>query len=59
MRGRRLESISVGTVSAPNGGAFLDFQLEFSPKGFKLSGVTQSIAPEAAARMRHPSNKSG
>lgn len=54
MRGRRLESMAVETVPASDGGNFLEFQLEFSQKGIELQGVTQAIAPEAAARMRHP-----
>lgn len=58
MRGRRLESMAVETVPATDGGDFLQFQLEFSLKGIELQGVTQAIAPEAAARMRLPkSNK--
>ena len=54
MRGRRLESMAVETVPAPDGGNFLEFQLEFSQKGIELQGFTQAIAPEAAAKMRHP-----
>lgn len=58
MRGRRLESMAIETVPAAEGGDFLEFQLEFSQKGVELQGVTQAIAPEAAARMRRPnSNK--
>lgn len=54
MRGRRLESMAVETVPASDGGDFLEFQLELSQKGIELQGFTQAIAPEAAARMRHP-----
>lgn len=56
MRGRRLESMAVGSVGAPDDGEFLEFQLEFSHKGFETQGVVQSIAPEAAARILKPSS---
>ena len=55
MCGRRLESMSLDKAEAPGGGEFLEFQLEFSKKGLESQGVTQSIAPEAAVQMRHPS----
>ena len=52
MRGRRLESMSTGTVTSSEGGEFLQFQLEFSKKGLEVEGVVQGVAPESAAKMR-------
>lgn len=57
MRGRRLESMAVETVEAPDGDDFLEFQLEFSPKGIELQNRIQPIAPEAAARMHLPKSE--
>jgi hypothetical protein len=53
MRGRKLESMATETISSPDQGEFLLFQLEFSRKALELEGVVQAVAPESAARMRH------
>ena len=52
MKGRRLKSMSVETVEASDGDDFIEFSLEFSPKGIELDNKLQPIAPEAAARMK-------
>lgn len=59
MCGRRLESMSVGTATASDGEEFLEFQLEFSARGGEEQGVTQSLAPEAAAQLRRPPGTKG
>jgi len=54
MQGRRLDSMSVGTVQHESGEEFLQFCLEFSGKGWLSKGVFVPVAPEVAAKMHHP-----
>jgi hypothetical protein len=54
MQGRRLDSMSVGTVSNEAGEELLQFGLEFSGRGWFSKGVFVPVAPEVAVKMRHP-----
>jgi hypothetical protein len=55
LQGRRLDSMSVGTVPHESGQDFLQFGLEFSGQGWLFSkGVFVPVAPEVAVKMRHP-----
>ena len=56
MQGRRLDSMSVGTVQHESGQDFLQFGLEFSGKGWLSKGVFVPVAPEVAVKMRHPAD---
>jgi hypothetical protein len=54
MRGRRLESMAVDTVTTQEGKEILQFRLEFSKKGLLSRRVSMPIAVKAAARLKHP-----
>ncbi len=55
MRGRRLESMSVGAVTLKDGSQTLQFRLELSGKGLLgRQGACEPVSIQAAARMRHP-----
>jgi hypothetical protein len=56
MQRRRLDSMSVGTVQHESGEQFLQFVLEFSGKGWLSKGLFVPVAPEVAAKMRHPAD---
>lgn len=56
MQGRRLDSMSVGTVYNESDEELLQFRLEFSAKGWFSKGVFVPVAPEIAVKMRHPSD---
>ena len=56
MQGRRLDSMSVGTVPHESGKEFLQFCLEFSGKGWLSKGVFVPVAPEVAVKMHHPAD---
>lgn len=56
MQGRRLDSMSVGRVQNEIGEEFLQFVLEFSGKGWLSKGLFVPVAPEVAAKMRHPAD---
>jgi hypothetical protein len=54
MRGRRLESMSVGPVTLEDGSEILQFVLEFSKKGLLSQGISIPVAVKVAARLKHP-----
>jgi len=55
MRGRRLESMSVGPATLKDGSQTLQFRLELSGKGLLgRQGVDEPVSIQASARMRHP-----
>jgi len=54
MRGRRLESMSVGPVTLEDGSEVLQFVLEFSKRGLLSQGISIPVAIKAAARLKHP-----
>ena len=57
MRGRRLEAMSVGTVTLEEDGSeIMQFCLELSKKGGLSQEVCLPVAPEVAARLRHPAH---
>ena len=56
MQGRRLVSMSVGTVYNEAGEELLQFRLEFSGKGWFSKTLFVPVAPEVAVKMRHPSD---
>jgi hypothetical protein len=56
MRGRSLESMSVGPVTLEDGREMLQFVLEFSKKGLLSRGISIPVAIEVAARLKHPDN---
>ena len=56
MQGRRLDSMSVGTVYNEAGEELLQFRLEFSGKGWFSKALFVPVAPEVAVKMRHPSD---
>ena len=54
MRGRRLESMSVGSVTLEDGSEALQFRLEYSKKGLLSRGIHVPVAIEVAGRLKHP-----
>jgi len=56
MQGRRLDSMSLGTVYNKSDEELLQFRLEFSGKGWFSKAVFVPVAPEVAVKMRHPSD---
>jgi hypothetical protein len=54
MRGRRLESMSVGQVLLNDGTETLQFRLELSKKGLEPLGRAVAVSVKSAAQMHHP-----
>ncbi|MBS1250990.1 MAG: hypothetical protein MAG451_00019 [Anaerolineales bacterium] len=58
MRGRRLESMTIGSVELDDGTEMLQFVLEFSKKGSLSQPRAEPVSIEVAAQMRHPDRSS-
>jgi hypothetical protein len=55
-QGRRLEVMSVAAVELPDGSQVVELRLELSKKGWLSRRTSMAVAPEAAARLRHPAD---
>lgn len=56
MCGRRLESMSFSVGKVASGREVIEFKLEFSKKGWLSLKTDRVVAPEVAARLRHPTS---
>jgi hypothetical protein len=55
-KGRRLEAMSVAVVELPDGSQVVELRLELSKKGWLSRRTSMAVAPEVAARLRHPAD---